>query len=511
MNLKTIIAAASIVLAFSACSKDEMKEQPSESGTISVEISGNLGDLTPAGDTKAGLSPVVRLNWENGDVAYAYDGTTCLGSLTASVDESNTSIARLSGTISAPSGSTITVVYTNISAGQPAVSEGKLSFDFSSQTLDRTPFVVYGTMAYTAGQTTISDKVIPFSFATSVLKVAATGLDESNAIDQVTIGGVNTVCELTLSNTAAPAVSGTTPGSIVVGKSLKTFSSNGGRSIVSNVGVVPTAKETNKDVTFKQGSVEKYSELSASMEIKASKSITIVVACRTNDFVDLGLPSGLKWAKCNIGASTPEEYGYYFFWGGTQGYVYDSENRKWVNEKTGKELVDGFWYENMPHTDGVYSTSNKAVFTKYVPQSKASTYGKNGFYDDKTTLDPADDAASAYCGAGYRMPTSADFQELYENTTCTWVTDYNGTGINGRLFTGTKSGYTDKGLFFPAAGYGVGTSLNYPGGYGRYWSSSLYSSNPIDAYYLHFSGSTFKPQNSNGRCYGHTVRPVSDN
>lgn len=330
MNFKTIIAAC-MVLALAACSKDEMKEQPSESGTISVEISGNLGDLTPAGDTKAGLSSVVRLDWEDRDVAYAYDGTKCLGSLTASVDESNTSIARLSGTITAPAGNTITVVYTNISAGQPAVSSGKLSFDFSSQTLDRTPFVVYGTMGYTAGQTTISDKVIPFSFATSVLKVAATGLDESNAIDQVTIGGVNTVCELTLSSTAAPAVSGATPGSIVVGKGSKTFSLNGGRSIVSNIGVVPTVQETNKDVTFKQGSVEKYSELSASMEIKASKFITTVVACRTNDFVDLGLPSGLKWAKCNIGASTPEEYGYYFFWGGTQGYVYDSENSKWVN------------------------------------------------------------------------------------------------------------------------------------------------------------------------------------
>lgn len=506
MNLKTIIAAASIVLAFSACSKDEMKEQPSESGTISVEISGNLGDLTPAGDTKAGLSSVVRLNWENGDVAYAYDGTQCLGSLTASVDESNTSIARLSGTITAPEGNTITVVYTNISDGQPAVSSDKLSFDFSSQTLDRAPFVVYGTMAYTAGQTTISDKVIPFSFATSVIKVAATGLDESNAIDQVTIGGVNTVCELTLSNTAAPQVSGATPGSIVVGKGSKTFSLNGGRSIVSNIGVVPTAKDTKKDVTFKQGSIEKYSELSASMEIKASKSITTVVACRTNDFVDLGLPSGLKWAKCNIGASTPEEYGYYFFWGGTQGYVY--ENSKWVNEKTGEELVDGFDWKNTPHTNGTYSSSNKKVFTKYILSGKTEYWAGSGSPDNKCQLDLADDAARAYCGEGYRMPTSAEFRELYDNTTCTWTTNYNGTGIKGRVFTSKTD--TSKELFFPAAGSGSGTSLNNAGSKGNYWSCSLYSSLPDTARGLYFTGGGVYPGDNYGRYYGITVRPVSD-
>ena len=249
------------------------------------------------------------------------------------------------------------------------------------------------------------------------------------------------------------------------------------------------------------------------------------------EFVDLGLPSGLKWAVHNVGASSPEEYGYYFFWGGTQGYIYStakdytltknlaqnvsqikgikiasskfSEKKCWVKAENGVELVDGFCWENTP-----YSNSNGNKFTKYVPSSKTSYWGGTGSPDNKLQLDPADDAARAYCGEGYRMPTSAEFKELYDNTTCTWTTDYNGTGIQGRVFTSKID--TSKKVFFPAAGSGGGTSLS-AGSYGYYWSSSLYSSIPYNAYYLYFYSSDVYPQYSYyGRSYGFTVRPVSD-
>jgi uncharacterized protein (TIGR02145 family) len=196
-------------------------------------------------------------------------------------------------------------------------------------------------------------------------------------------------------------------------------------------------------------------------------------ALHEDDYVDLGLPSGLLWATCNVGAYTPEEYGDYFAWGETQP----------------KDTYNWSTYQ--------YCMGSSSTLTKYCSNS---SYGYNGFTDDLTTLLPEDDAATANWGSGWRMPTKAEWQELLDNTTVTWTTQ---NGVSGRLFTAANG----NSLFLPAAGYRSGSNLYDAGSLGDYWSSSLYTDNPIYAWNFYFNSGSY---NMNGylRLYGFTVRPV---
>ena len=191
----------------------------------------------------------------------------------------------------------------------------------------------------------------------------------------------------------------------------------------------------------------------------------------TAGFIDLGLPSGLLWAVCNIGATTPEGYGNYYAWGETS----TKSNYSWSTYAYGS----GFYQ-----------------LTKYCTNS---SYGLTGFTDNLTTLQFGDDAATAVLGNGARMPTKAEWQELLNNTTATWTTQ---NGVYGRKFTSTNG----NSLFLPAAGYRNGTELNVAGE-GHYWSSSLAESGPDRAWYtrLYSDGQSVY---YSCRAYGLSVRAV---
>ena len=191
-------------------------------------------------------------------------------------------------------------------------------------------------------------------------------------------------------------------------------------------------------------------------------------------YVDLGLPSGLLWATCNVGADTPEDYGDYFAWG----------------ETTTKDTYNWSTYQ--------YCNGSSNTLTKYCSQS---SYGYNGFTDNLTTLLPEDDAATANWGNGWRMPTNEEFEELYNNTTVTWTTQ---NGINGRLFTASNG----NSLFLPAAGYRYDSSLDFAGRYGDYWSSSLYTGYPDYAWDFYFNSGDYGMYDFDGRYVGQSVRPV---
>ena len=188
-----------------------------------------------------------------------------------------------------------------------------------------------------------------------------------------------------------------------------------------------------------------------------------------HEYVDLGL--SVKWATCNVGASKPEEYGDYFAWGETQPKTtYDWSTYKWCN--------------------GSYDT-----------QTKYCTNSSYGTVDYKTQLELSDDAARANWGGSWRMPTKAEQDELREQCIWSWTTQ---NGVNGYKVTSKKNGNS---IFLPAAGYRGGSSLNYAGGYGDYWSSSLYTDYPYNAYGLNFT-SDYVDWISDGRCIGFAVRPV---
>ncbi len=162
-------------------------------------------------------------------------------------------------------------------------------------------------------------------------------------------------------------------------------------------------------------------------------------------YVDLGLPSGTLWATCNVGATTPEGYGDYFAWGETQP----------------KGYYDWSTYQ--------YCNGTSTTLTKYCSNSYC---GYNGFTDNLTTLLPEDDAATANWGGGWRMPTKAEFEELYYNTT---VAHTQQNGVNGILLTADNG----NSLFLPAAGRRDGSTLYVLDHYGYYLSSSLNSTDPF--------------------------------
>ena len=183
----------------------------------------------------------------------------------------------------------------------------------------------------------------------------------------------------------------------------------------------------------------------------------------THDYVDLGLPSGLLWATCNIGASSPEDYGDYFAWGETQ------------------PKSDYSW-DTYQYCMGSYNT-----LTKYCDNA---SYGYNGYTDNLNVLEASDDAATAQWGSGWRMPTKEEWEELYQNTTHVWTTQ---NGVNGRLFTAMNG----NSLFLPAYAYD----------FGYYWSSSLDTGHPFNAWILNFS-SGFCIMLGENRHHGQAVRPV---
>ena len=188
-----------------------------------------------------------------------------------------------------------------------------------------------------------------------------------------------------------------------------------------------------------------------------------------HEWIDLGL--SVKWATCNVGASSPSDYGSYFAWGETSPKSeYTWSNLKYCNDTTGDS------------------------FSKY-NQDQAGTK------DNKTTLELGDDAARSNWGGSWRMPTISEFQELKDNCTWTWTTQ---NGKNGYKVVSKSNGNS---IFLPAAGYRYGTSLSNAGSYGYYWSGSLGESLSYGARGLYFDSDYHGTRNSRRR-YGRSVRPV---
>ena len=190
--------------------------------------------------------------------------------------------------------------------------------------------------------------------------------------------------------------------------------------------------------------------------------------------VDLGLPSGLKWAAGNIGADNPEDYGLYFAWGETTGY-------------TAEQVTSG------------ERTFDMASY-------KASSISAD------LTLEQ--DAARANLGGNWRMPTNDEWQELIDNCDGVRTNDYNGTGVAGHIFVSKINGNS---VFFPTAGTCFLSSAHDVGSYGRYWSASWKSRFWALCLYLGLRKSVYSSSrfgnyrvNPDGRDRGQTVRGVCE-
>ena len=231
------------------------------------------------------------------------------------------------------------------------------------------------------------------------------------------------------------------------------------------------------------------------------------------EFVDLGLPSGLKWAKCNLGATEETGYGAYFSWGDTNGYAKPTDKG---GTSTARDITDKFLWNDVEvnYTVKQGGASGSGFTWSTAPfNNGSSSYDATYFASVKDTVCPNGvlaaeyDAATVNMGGDWRMPTMAEYEELTANTTSTWKTV---NGVAGRKFTSKAEGNTNY-IFIPAAGYCNNGSFGYVGSSGYVWTSSLSSDNLSSAWDLYFYSGNVSMYSYYYRYDGFSVRAVSKN
>ena len=191
-------------------------------------------------------------------------------------------------------------------------------------------------------------------------------------------------------------------------------------------------------------------------------------------FVDLGLPSGTMWATCNVGASSPEDYGDHFAWGETA----TKSDYSWKS----------------------YQFRVKGSNRKNVILSKYNKWSTHGVVDNKTCLDSSDDVARVSWGYAWRMPTEKEMMELQKECTWTWTKQ---GGRNGYKVTGKNGEW----IFLPAAGAWEGKKLEIAGLGGAYWTSEFQEDeSPYHLFIDNVTHDRLTPYE--GRYHGFSVRPV---
>ena len=454
MNMKrfgTIVTALLVLVALTQCKKEEQPTPAngSEAVTITLDLKSNGGSRVDVNTTTG------EVTYQNGDVIYVasgghyigtltYNGTNFTGGITdPTVGEplhfyflGNVAPAE---TLAAGTTTTCSVVISDQTEHLPVIEYAPSNENYDSGATTYTAMLLNKCALVKFNVTTASEAVtcitgmknkVTVSFAENTL----THSQEGNGIITLPAGNGEKWAILLPQEAVEAGIDGTA------------YSENG--AFTGTRGAVPAIRNNGY----------------------LPMGIDIMV---TPDAVDLGLPSGLLWATCNVGAETPEDYGDYFAWGETQS----------------KDYYDWSTYQ---HCNGSYNT-----LTKYCNRSD---YGYNGFTDNLTTLLPEDDAATANWGEDWRIPTQVEWQELLDNTTITWTTQ---NGVNGRLFT-ASNGNT---LFVPAVGYRWEDKLTSAGSWGYYWSSSLTTGIPYGAWYYYFYSDNYVV-GSIYRDYGRSVRAV---
>lgn len=197
--------------------------------------------------------------------------------------------------------------------------------------------------------------------------------------------------------------------------------------------------------------------------------------------VDLGLPSGIKWDACNIGAELPTDSGEYYAWG-------ETEKKEYYDWTTYKYCKGGDEYKGL---------------TKYI--NVEDYYLKPG--DGKLVLESSDDAAQVKTGGKRRMPSSSEFEELFQNCDAKIVTI---NGVRGCKFVSKKtySSNSENFLFVPCAGYFTDGAVTAYSGGGYYWTSTLYRNTySYQAYYASVGSNPYTSSNGHRR-NGMSVRAV---
>ena len=511
-----ILSSLALIALLASCVEEQLPDSEVIPGFRSdAVVPTEIVAMLEQGNTRVGYEEIdkgsvydLRPQWEEGDEIIAIDegGADYLFTV-KTVNEDRSAI--LSG--EAPADCQLHLIYC------PGISASNLTVDYTSQSGSQTtmPAVMlsYGELQGGTG-------TFHFCNAGAVIGIyAVKGVPSGSTISKITVEGENL-------SAATIALSGS------VLTLNKTEKADDAISVDDLDLTVDDADGTlSSPVLFAVPAGAKITKVSVPL---AKEAETMRMPSETpQEGVDYVTIAGIKWAKWNIGASSETDYGWYFAWGGTEGYyryentwqsvkstsfefAYSPESaytvaaNDYVYVKTQTFAITGhsFNWENTPyHTGGTGSTG----WTKYIPEGLSSYWDGGGLPDNKLTLDLVDDAARVNWGGNWRMPEKDEISKLNKNTTSEWIVDYNGTGINGRLFTSNVAGEESHSIFIPATGYGS-SGLSNEGSVGDYWANAVYPGGssgytPNYAYGL-FTNPDGSKTDGSQRYHGFPVRPV---
>lgn len=329
--INTIFAAILLAVSVISCQKAAEVRKTD----ISVSLTATMDELTPADKPKSGVTPVIRLTWApEGDEVFVYDASKCLGTLDVSLKDDDVRYAYLSGTIECPSEGTkvLTCIHAKGLSEAPSVEGGKITVSLADQDGQDSeiPFVVFGTIDYN-GQSSIAGQLVNFSFATSVVNINCIGLamdgQNQEQIEKASLNGLNTACQLSLSSTAAPEVSG-----VALGDITRTGIAGGSNKLAFLMSVPESPSASGRELYIFQQTKTLSSNFTSSA-LKAGKFINVIynmnvrVRSVSLDIENKDIESGeeftltatvmpedapikeVSWSSSNKGVATVDENG----------------------------------------------------------------------------------------------------------------------------------------------------------------------------------------------------------
>lgn len=456
-RISTIVMALTLVLGLSQCKKNDQNnvENQNDPVTITLNVSGNNG-------SKVIVNPATgTVDFENNDQIIVASGGKYVGTLTYNGSLFTGAISNATEgcplqfyflgnltpteTLTAGITESCSVIISDQTEHLPVISAAPSNENYTASTTDYTAHLL--------------NKCALVKFNVTTASEAATCVTGFN--NKVTVNfSENTLTNSQESNgvVTLPAGNGEKWAILLPNEALESGESGSAYSVdrvyTGTRGAVPAISNNM------------YLTMGIEVEITSFHS-------GGEKWVNLGLPSGILWATCNVGANNPEEYGDYFAWAETQP----------------KSVYSGYNYIYY-----IFENTWHYGYTKYCPNSD---YGYNNYTDNLTILQPCDDAAAANYGG--RTPTEMEWRELRDNCTSTWTTL---NGINGQCLTGPNG----NSIFLPNAGYRYEGELRNVGIMGQYWSSSLNINDPQTAWEYTDSGNDYIYQAS--RPNGLSVRAV---
>lgn len=411
--------------------------------------------------------------------------------------------------------STLTVSYPQNAASYPATVTitGPEGADLDIRTPNST--VTVNGIAYdqVISRTAANTCIIPVGVTVNNLKVVQGGVQVYGTVSQIDLSEQEDEAIINVSGTVTSLLgednneyvpaTGVTLNKMSI--NLNSGSTETLIATIAPVGAYPNVVWSSSDdavaTVSAEGVVTAIAEGSATITattIFGGFTATCVVTVKEEpQYVDLGL--SVLWATCNLGASSPEEYGDYFAWGEIEPYyiIGHSSDNPCSDWRSGKE--DGYIWSSYRWGNG-----QAMGLSKYNYREDCGTV-----IDEKRILDLEDDAAFQLLGDSWRMPTKAEIDELINSSNCSW--DWaTVNGVSGYKVKSKKPGYTSNWIFLPYTGSRLEHGLNNVGTRGIYWSSTLDDFTSCGASCLSFNN-TYGSVSSGWiyRYSGGAIRPVN--